>query len=314
MYKIILSAGLLVGCLPIHAQRVLTLEQCRVAALSHNIQMRTAQSHVDQARQTKEQALTNYFPTVTASGAAFYSNKDIIKGKVNTADILPADVAGNLPTELASSLPSTMEIGLLNKGVVAGVTAMQPVFMGGQIVNGNRLAKLEVEAATLQQKTSANHVEITAEQYYWQVVTLKEKLRTLDAVSKVLQQVEHDVHAAVDAGMKLRNDLLQVQLRENNVENQRIKLTNALNLSRLVLAQYIGMDRQQIDAADTAIVDQGMPVFPLALKTDHDKAVPLTAEYQLLENRLQLAICRLVLSRANFCPALVWEPAITMGI
>ena len=37
MQKTILSAALLMGCLSLHAQRVLTLEQCRDAAINHNI-------------------------------------------------------------------------------------------------------------------------------------------------------------------------------------------------------------------------------------------------------------------------------------
>ena len=65
----------------------------------------------------------------------------------------------------------------------------------------------------------------------------------------MLRQLEHDATMAVKAGVGMRNDLLQVQLRQNEVESNRIKLDNGLRLARRVLAQYIGAG-DETDAAD----------------------------------------------------------------
>jgi outer membrane protein TolC len=249
--------------------------------------MRTADSHIQQAQQQRKEAFTNYFPQVSATGSAFHSNKDMLRGKVNTSDVLPSSLASSLPSDIVSSLPSSLEVGLLNEGIIAGVEAVQPVFMGGQIVNGNKLAKVGVEASELQKRTSENNVELTAEQYYWQVVTLKEKMKTLDAVKAMLAELEKDVDVAVKAGVTLRNDLLQVQLRQNDIDSKRIKLDNGLRLARRVLAQYIGMEGKSIDVADSALTDDHVPSYPLALKADHDKAVGNTPEYQLLQKNVE---------------------------
>jgi hypothetical protein len=49
------------------------------------------------------------------------------------------------------SLPSEHgPMGMLEKGIIGAVSAAQPLFAGGQIINGNRLAKLGVEVAELQ--------------------------------------------------------------------------------------------------------------------------------------------------------------------
>lgn len=57
---------------------------------------------------------------------------------------------------------------------MGGVTAVQPLFAGGQIVNGNKLAGLGVDVSKLQLEKSENDVELTAEQYFWQLVALNE--------------------------------------------------------------------------------------------------------------------------------------------
>jgi outer membrane protein len=269
------------------AQQILTLQEVRQRALEHNMEMRTAENNIQQAQQQRKEAFTNYFPQVSATGSAFHSNKEMLRGKVNTADILPSSLASQIPSDIAAALPSSLEMGLLNEGIVAGVQAVQPVFMGGQIVNGNKLAKVGVEASELQKQTSSNNVELTAEKYYWQVVTLKEKMKTLDAVGAMLKSLEKDVDVAVKAGVTLRNDLLQVQLRQNDIESKRIKLDNGLRLARRVLAQYIGMDGQQVDVADSALTDDKVPEYPFALKADPDKSVGNTPEYKLLQKNVE---------------------------
>ena len=132
-----------------------------------------------------------------------------------------------------------MDMSMLDKGIIAGIQAIQPVFMGGQIINGNKLAKVGMEASNLQKRTSRNQVLLTSEQYYWQIVTLKEKQHTLDAVSEMLRSLEKDATVAIKAGVAMRNDLLQVQLKQNEIESDKIKLQNGLELSRMVLAQYV---------------------------------------------------------------------------
>ena len=51
-------------------------------------------------------------------------------------------------------------------------------------------------------------MRLTAEQYFWQVAMLKEKLRTLGVVESQLAEIHKDVDAAVSAGITNRNDLL----------------------------------------------------------------------------------------------------------
>lgn len=267
------------------AQQVLSLQQVKEQALAHNISIRTAEGAVREAREQKKEAFANYFPQVSATGMGFKTNTDMLKTSINTASLLPSSLATALPPALAGMIPPTLSFSMLDRGLMAGVAAVQPLFAGGRIINGNKLARAGVEASEIQKQISENNVELTATQYYWQIISLKKKQRTLDAVDAMLRQLEHDATMAVKAGVGMRNDLLQVQLRQNEVESNRIKLDNGLRLARRMLAQYIGAEGE-IDVNDT-VNTASMPPF-LIQEVNNDDAVAATPEYKLLQKNVEV--------------------------
>ena len=277
-----MTLSLLLG-LTANAQETLTLQQVKERALAHNINIRTADNSILQAREQKKEAQTLYFPQVSAVGMGFKSTTELIKGDIKVADLLPSSLAAAIPSSIASMLPSNISYGMIDKGVIAGVTAIQPIFAGGQIVNGNKLAKVGVEVSELQKRVSANTVELTAEQYYWQIISLKEKQKTLETVGEMLKNLEKDAAAAVKAGVGMRNDLLEVQLKQNEIESNKLKLENGLKLARMALAQYIGTEGG-IDVS-TTIDASALPAYPM-IKVDHSTAVAATSEYQLLQKNV----------------------------
>jgi outer membrane protein TolC len=78
------------------------------------------------------------------------------------------------------------------------------------------------------------------------------------------------------------NDLLQVQLRQNDIQSQRLKLRNGISIVRLLLSQYCGL-------RDTSFVIsyQSDVTSPLVTKQDHRQALLGTAEYQLLDKQVE---------------------------
>lgn len=281
--NIFLTLSLLVG-LTANAQQTLTLQQVKERALTHNINMRTADNAILQAREQKKEAQTLYFPQVNAIGLGFKSTTELLKADIKVADLLPSSLAAAIPSSIASMLPSNISYGIIDKGLIAGVTAIQPVFAGGQIINGNKLAKVGIEVSELQKHISANTVELTAEQYYWQIISLKEKQKTLETVGEMLKNLEKDADAAVKAGVGMRNDLLEVQLKQNEIESNKLKLENGLKLARMALAQYIGAEGD-IDVS-TTIDASALPAYPM-IKVDHSTAVAATSEYQLLQKNVE---------------------------
>ena len=232
------------------AQPAYTLQQLKDSALQNNIAVRSARHDVEAAQQQRKEALTNFFPNVSGTGLWFNANKGMAKTTLNPSEVISPEMGASLsqmlPAEALAALANPVSISMMKNGTIAGLTALQPVFAGGQIVNGNRLAKVGEDVSRLQLQLSENEVEKTTEQYYWQLVSLQEKMKTVEAVEAMLADIYKDVDVAVRAGVALRNDLLQVQLRQNDVESQKLKLQNGQQLLRLLIAQYCGLKNEEL--------------------------------------------------------------------
>lgn len=242
------------------SSKVYTLDECLEEAIKNNLQLRNADNQIRMSEEQRKQAFTNYFPTVSAMGGGFTTNKAFVQMDLGMASM-----------------------SLVENGLVASVTAMQPIFAGGQIVNGNKLAKVGEQSAQLQRQLTENEVRLNAETYYWQIVMLKEKLVTLDKLDNQLTTVLSDAQAAVDAGLRNRNDLLQVQLRANEVRTSRIQVENNLAVCRDLLAQVMGHAGEQVDVN----ANISTPAEPQQFYLPAEQAVLQTNEYQLLDKQIE---------------------------
>lgn len=244
-----------------------TLETCKNLALENNHQMQTRRLETDMAVQTRREALTHFFPTVSATGMAFNANRPTVQ------------MDFTLPV-----LPTPIPLALAKHGLTGGVTAMQPVFAGGQIYNGNRLARLGEEVSRFEAKLTEDEILQKVEEYYWQVIALQDKLGTLDAVDAQLERVRRDVETAVKAGVKTRNDLLRVELKQQETESSRLKVENGIGITKLLLGQYIGRMGGEIELADEGFAS---PESPLSLYEEASTAVTRRTEYQLLNRNVE---------------------------
>ena len=233
------------GCAVSVSAQTYTLEQIKDSALHNNMAIRSARYNIEAAQQQRKEAFTKYFPNISGTGLWFNANKGMAKMEMNPSNYmtpeLGASLAQSFPAEALAALANPVSISMMKNGTIAGVQAVQPVFAGGQIINGNKLAKVGEDVSRLQLQLSENEVEKTAEQYFWQLASLQEKMKTINAADALLADIYKDVDVAVRAGVALRNDLLRVQLRQNEIASQRLKLQNGLSLVRLLLSQYCGL-------------------------------------------------------------------------
>ena len=265
-----------------------TLEQLKDSALYHNIHIRSARHDMEAAHQQRKEAFTKFFPEISGTGLWFNANKGMAELSVNPSEFIPPSLGQALgqmmPPEELAVLGTPINLSMLQRGIVAGVSAVQPVFVGGQIVNGNKLAKVGEDVSRLQMQQSENMVEKKVEEYYWQLVTLAEKIKTTEAVQTMLNSIQKDVTVAVEAGVAMRNDLLQVQLRQNEIESAMLKLNNSLDIVKMTLSQYCGLSDSSFDLSyQTETLPQ------TAMKEDHDQALSQTVEYQLLDKQVKAA-------------------------
>lgn len=260
----------------LQAQQSYSLEQCRQMALTQNAQMRISANKTMIAKQEKREAATNFLPSISLAGGAMKADDGLLQ--------IP--MGGQ-----------TMK--LLDEGLYGGAMASLPIFAGGQIYNGHKLATLGLEVSELQLRQTTNEVKLTVEQYYWNIVVLNEKLQTLQQVEIMLDKIRSDVNVAVDAGVKNRNDLLQVELRHNEIKSAVINVENNIKVCKMLLAQYIGVDWENFDVQATVTADLLSPEY---LFVNHAEHLDTTVEYQLLSKAVEASKLEMRLNKGQFLP------------
>lgn len=284
------------SCCAEAAAQTYTLEQLLDSARQNNIAIRTAQHSIQAASQQRKEAFTKYFPHVSATGLWFNSTQDMAKITLNPAEMINPQLTQLLPPSVLTTLFPPTSISMVKNGVLGAVTAVQPVFAGGQIINKNRLARVSEDVSKIRLSLSQNEVEKTTEQYFWQLATLQEKLRTIQAAEKLLGDIHKDVDVALRAGVAMPNDLLQVQLRLNELSSQKLQVMNGISLVRMLLGQYAGLtpaapsqDGGYQYAFDIAVPDleEQQKLLPAPVAGQED--VSSLPEYQLLDKAVESA-------------------------
>ena len=327
------AKGMMKGVLPfclitlsplyMDAQTTYTLQQLKDSALHNNISIRTALHNIEAAQQQRKEAFTKYFPNVSGTGLWFNANKGMAKMDVNPSEMISPEIgaalAQSFPPEALAAMSNPVSISMMKNGKIASLMAMQPVFAGGQIVNGNKLAKVGEEVSRLQLQLSKNEVELNTEQYYWQLVSLQEKMKTIDAVDTLLADIHKDVDVAVKAGVALRNDLLQVQLRQNDLASQRLKLLNGQTIVSQLLAQFCGLsDSEGLRVGEpSSEVDDGVKkesslgqAVGGALQSNHsslftpNSSLNNLPEYQLLQKQVEAAALQKKMAVGEHLPSI----------
>lgn len=238
----------------------LTLEECLEMSLKNNRQAAIARNEAESAVNLRREAFTKYFPEIFATGMAFWANHDIIQ----------------------YNLLNIIELGIIKKGKAAGVQALQPIFLGGQIVNGNKLAQVGEEVGKLRMEQTDNELRLTTETLFWKLTTLQATRSTLETAIATLDSVENQVQVAVDAGIVTLNDLLKVKLKRNTYASELVDLDNGISLVRMLLCQYVGLninDNLQI----VSDVPEEVPTLPDGMYVDPANALSDNIDYQLLE-------------------------------
>jgi multidrug efflux pump subunit AcrB/outer membrane protein TolC len=271
--------------IPAFSQTTLTLDSCKNITLQNNLQIRNSNIEVEASRRIEQAAFTKYFPNISAIGlGAKFSDPlmeiDMPGGNLPVYNGDPATLP--LATEFAY-FPGTT-ISMLEHLYTGAVTAVQPIFTGGRIINGNQLARLGSEVSIQKQALSTSEALLKTEEYFWQIISLEEKMKTLDAYGKLLDTVYKDVNNAYNAGLISYNDVLKVSLKQSELKMNHLKLQNGLRLAKMSLCQHLGIP---YDTAMT-LTDTATAISePANLYTDPQQALASRAEYSLVQKNVE---------------------------
>ena len=263
MKRTILLLAFVVTVSCMHAQRMLTLEECRNLAMQNNKELQISGEKIKMADNEKKAAFTKYFPQLSANGAYMWNQKDI-----NLLDM------GALSSSLSSSLGGLAQLPMIQhlmSGVndmqhldvqniwVGNVSLVQPVFMGGKIVNYNQITKFAKQLAESMNNLQLQDLIYKTDETYWQVISLVNKKKLADAYVDLLRKMDSDVTAMIYEGVATEADGLSVKVKLNEAEMAQTKVENGLALTRMLLAQICGLSLEE----DLSLADEKLDNFPV---------------------------------------------------
>ena len=220
----------------------LTLDSCLALARKNNVDIRTSQLEIESAREVKKQVFTKYFPQVKLAGLGYYSANPLIHFGLEDNQSYDMRVILEELYDLASTKTDfKKEMSLMKKGASGSLMAAQPVYAGGRIITGNKLAKLGIEAAELQAEMKERDILENIESTYFLVTGLQQKVATVDAALDLIDSLDRTVQSALANGLVTRSDALQVQLKRNEMLANRQQLASGIRLSKRLLCTQIGI-------------------------------------------------------------------------
>ena len=243
-YILIVILAVLTFGLNAQSADVLTLDSCFALAKANNAQFKTSKLQIEQAQQVKKQVFTKYFPQVSANYIGYYAVNPLIQygvdqfGSDEFGQILKAII--ETLNEMGAGIPT--EVGFMHQGQSISATAIQPIYTGGRLANGNRLAKLGVEAAELNAEVTERDVLENIESTYYLVLGLQAKVETLESALALIDSLDHTVDVALKAGVITKNDKLRVAMKRNELKAMQLQLTNGISLASQLLCQQIGIE------------------------------------------------------------------------
>lgn len=280
----------------------LSLDSCKALAVKNNALIKNARLEINASEQVKKSAFTNYFPKISATGMVFrfkdpMLNFDMPGGNLPVFNGDPSTLP--LATQFAYS--PGMSIKAIDKGTTAVGTAIQPVFAGGRIYYGNRLARLGIDANKNKLALSTNEILLKTEEQYWQIVSLNEKKKTIALYKMLLDTLHKDVNNAYQSGLVTKNDVLKVSLKQNEISINEIKLENGIQLAIMAFCQHIGIPYNSSISLTDPI--SKLPA-PGEISTDISQALNKRVEYQLLQQSVDAEKLQSKMKRGEYLPEL----------
>jgi multidrug efflux pump subunit AcrB/outer membrane protein TolC len=282
--------------------QTVSLDSCKQLALHNNRKIKEAELQVRASGQQRKEVFTNFFPKVSVAAFALRSADYLIKAQTPSMNLPVWDGKnpGQLmnPTQFAY-VPS-MSLGLLDYMNTAAVTVTMPVYAGGRIRRGYKLARLGEDVNVYQKAMTRDEVLARTEELFWNLQSLCEKEKTIQSYQLLLDSLYRDVNNYTNAGLAQRNDVLKVQLKQNELRTNLLKLKNGINLTRRALCQHVGL------IYDSSLVFNALPdnqVVPVMF-LDPEQLVKNRSEYQLLNKAVEVRQVQKKMAAGEYLPQL----------
>ena len=236
----LLAASLLSGgvCASADDGQVITLERLFEIAETNSAMLRPALSAEQEAKREIDVAKANRLPDINATLSLGY-NGDGFTVDRNFSDYQKAPIPH------------------FGNALTVGIN--QPVYTGGAISKGIEIAELKSTAARYSTELQRNDIRFQLTGFYLDIYKYGNLLTVVDSNIAQARKVLEEMTARYRQGTALQNDITRYELLVSNLELQRIKLANTLQILNRNLVVTAGLPDATVIEPDTTILTRSLP-------------------------------------------------------
>ncbi len=225
---------------------ILSLENCLDIALKNNQEIKAATQNVAIAKEQIRQAEGGVWPTLGYEITGSNSDQD--------------QITGVTPSKKVST---------------ASISLTQPLYAGGKLTQGIKLAKLNLEAVMEDERKTRQTVIFNVKSAYYQVWLAQQMVKVAEASYDNLGNHARQVEIFYQVGKASKFDLLRAQVEHENLKPALIKAQNGVILAKLTLTTLIGLEKNR-----RYQVDSDVSKLPIPEQMELDSQVLLEQAFQ----------------------------------
>ena len=273
MKKTLIILMILISASAMSAQETsLSLKDCIVLSESNNPYIKNTYLDIQSARYQKKEVFAEYFPRLSFRALGISSYDYFI-------DIVVGPEMGKMARDSGFG-------GTTKSGFNASLSLVQPLYAGGRIVTGNKLAKVGVKADELKHEVNLREKREEIEKMYWEIVALEEKRHTIKHLEELLDVLYKDVNSAIAAGVVTESDLLLVKMKQNELKSGKIHLEGGIKLLKMNLFNTIGQNYSLVKA----VADPSKPHIDDIVLSDRLSSLLPPSQYYVPEEEFAAGV------------------------
>lgn len=231
----LLSAGV---CAFSQDQSVITLEQLFESAERNSMQLRPAFSAEDEARHEISVARAGRLPDIDAALSFSYIG-DGFTTERNFSDYQLAPIP--------------------HYGNALSVNVTQPLYTGGAITSGIKLAELKLTATRYATELQRNNIRFQITGFYLDIYKYANLRSVVENNIAQARKVLAEMQARHEQGVVLLNDITRYELLVSNLELQLVKINNTIDILNTNLVTIAGLPEGSVIQPDPTILDRSLP-------------------------------------------------------
>ncbi len=226
------------ACVVGQTKRVLTIEELFEIAETNSVQLRPSFSAEEEARREISVAKSKHLPDIEANLSLSYIGDGFIT-KRDFTDYQKAPIP--------------------HFGNTLGININQPVYTGGAITAGIKMAELKSTAARYATELQRDNIRFQLTGFYLDIYKFVNLRSVVENNIGQARKVLEEMRARYEQGMALQNDITRYELLVSNLELQLVKIDNTLTILNRNLAVTAGLGDDTEVVPDTTILDKSLP-------------------------------------------------------